>query len=134
MKKVIVNGTFDVLHIGHIELLNYAKSQGDYLIVAIDTDLRVKQLKGVNRPMNNQLERKTLLQNLKAVDEVRLFGSDQELIDIVKECSIMVKGSDYRGKPIVGESDIAQIVFFERINGYSSTEKIQHIANRGHLR
>ena len=130
MKKVIVNGTFDVLHLGHLELLNYAKSLGDYLIVAIDTDVRVTRLKGVGRPVNNQLERKTLLQNLKAVDEVRLFGSDQELIDIIRECSIMVKGSDYRGKPIVGERDIAEIVFFERINGYSSTEKIQHIANR----
>lgn len=130
MKKIIVNGTFDVLHIGHLELLNYAKSLGDYLIVAIDTDLRVTRLKGVGRPVNNQLERKTLLQNIKAVDEVRLFGSDQELIDIIRECSIMVKGSDYRGQPIVGERDIAEIVFFERINGYSSTEKIQHIANR----
>lgn len=130
MKKVIVNGTFDVLHLGHLELLNYAKSLGDYLIVAIDTDVRVTRLKGVGRPVNNQLERKTLLQNLKAVDEVRLFGSDQELIDIIRECSIMVKGSDYRGQPIVGERDIAEIVFFERINGYSSTEKIQHIANR----
>ena len=130
MKKVIVNGTFDVLHLGHLELLNYAKSLGDYLIVAIDTDVRVTRLKGVGRPVNNQLERKTLLQNLKAVDEVRLFSSDQELIDIIRECSIMVKGSDYRGQPIVGERDIAEIVFFERINGYSSTEKIQHIANR----
>jgi len=130
LKKVIVNGTFDVLHLGHLELLNYAKSLGDYLIVAIDTDLRVARLKGPSRPINNQLERKTLLQNLKAVDEVRLFGSDSELIDIIRECSIMVKGSDYRGQPIVGEHDIAEIVFFERINGYSSTEKIQYIANR----
>lgn len=130
MKRVIVNGTFDIVHLGHLELLNYAKSLGDYLIVAIDTDIRVTRLKGPSRPINNQIERKTLLQNLRAVDEVRLFGSDQELIDIIKECSIMVKGSDYRGQPIVGENDIAEIVFFERINGYSSTEKIQHIANR----
>ena len=106
MKRVIVNGTFDVLHVGHLELLNYAKSLGDYLIVAIDTDLRVTSLKGPGRPVNNQLERKTLLQNLKCVDEVRLFGSDQELVDIIKECSIMVKGSDYRGQPIVGEQYI----------------------------
>lgn len=130
MKKIIVNGTFDIVHLGHLELLNYAKSLGDYLIVAIDTDSRVAQLKGPGRPINNQIERKTLLQNLKAVDEVRLFGSDQELIDIIKECSIMVKGSDYEGKPIVGEHDIAEIVFFKRIDGYSSTEKIQHIPNR----
>lgn len=128
--KVVVNGTFDIIHLGHLELLNYAKSLGDYLIVAIDTDLRVKRLKGVDRPINNQLERKTLLQNLRAVDEVRLFGSDQELVDIIKECDIMVKGSDYQGKPIVGQDCIPKIVFFERINGYSTTEKIQYIVSR----
>lgn len=130
MKRVIVNGTFDIVHLGHLELLNYAKSLGDYLIVAIDTDSRVTKLKGPGRPINHQIERKVLLQNLKAVDEVRLFNSDQELIDIIKECSIMVKGSDYEGKPIVGEHDIAEIVFFKRLDGYSSTQKIQHIANR----
>ena len=128
--KVVVNGTFDIVHLGHLELLNYAKSLGDYLIVAIDTDIRVKRLKGIDRPINNQLERKTLLQNLRAVDEVRLFGSDQELVDIIKECDIMVKGSDYQGKPVVGQDHITKIIFFERIHGYSTTEKIQYIVSR----
>jgi bifunctional ADP-heptose synthase (sugar kinase/adenylyltransferase) len=59
-----------------------------------------------------------------------VFDSDQELVDIVAECAIMVKGSDYRGCSIVGEHVIPEIVFFERIDGFSTTEKIQYIVNR----
>ena len=130
MKKVIVNGTFDVIHPGHLALLNHAKSLGDFLIVAIDTDDRVRQLKGPSRPINNQDERKLLLENLKAVDEVRLFGSKDELIDIVKECSIMVKGSDYRNKSVIGETYCQQVIYYDRTE-HSSTKKIQDIINRG---
>jgi D-beta-D-heptose 7-phosphate kinase/D-beta-D-heptose 1-phosphate adenosyltransferase len=111
-------------------LLNYARSLGDYLIVAIDSDRRVKELKGAGRPVNTQAERQELLSNLRSVNEVRIFDSDQELVDIIAECAIMVKGSDYRGRPIVGQHVIPDIVFFERIHGFSTTEKIQHIANR----
>ena len=130
MKRIVVNGTFDILHSGHLALLNYAKSQGDFLVVAIDSDRRVQELKGPSRPVNTQSERQELLENLRAVDEVKIFDSDQELVDIVKDCAIMVKGSDYKGKYIVGEDNIAQIIFFNRIDGFSTTEKIQHIANR----
>ena len=130
MKRIVVNGTFDILHSGHLALLNHARSLGDYLVVAIDSDRRVQELKGPSRPVNTQAERQELLENLRAVDEVKIFDSDQELVDIVKDCAIMVKGSDYKGKPIVGENDIAQIIFFNRIDGFSTTEKIQHIANR----
>jgi len=130
MKQIIVNGTFDIVHSGHLALLNYARSLGDYLIVAIDSDRRVKELKGADRPVNTQAERQELLSNLRSVDEVRIFDSDQELVDIIAECAIMVKGSDYRGLPIVGQHVIPDIVFFERIHGFSTTEKIQHIANR----
>jgi D-beta-D-heptose 7-phosphate kinase/D-beta-D-heptose 1-phosphate adenosyltransferase len=130
MKQIIVNGTFDIVHSGHLALLNYARSLGDYLIVAIDSDRRVKELKGADRPVNTQAERQELLSNLRSVDEVRIFDSDQELVNIIAECSIMVKGSDYRGRPIVGQHVIPDIVFFERIHGFSTTEKIQHIANR----
>jgi D-beta-D-heptose 7-phosphate kinase/D-beta-D-heptose 1-phosphate adenosyltransferase len=129
LKKVIVNGTFDIIHPGHLELLNYAKSLGDFLIVAIDSDERVKELKGASRPINNQFERKLLLENLRAVDEVRVFASNEELVDIVKGCVIMVKGSDYRGQSVIGESN-CQIIYFERTDEYSSTKKIQDIINR----
>jgi rfaE bifunctional protein nucleotidyltransferase chain/domain len=127
---VFVNGTFDVIHPGHLALLNYAKSLGDYLVVAIDTDRRVKELKGSSRPINNQYERKLMLENLKSVNEVKFFDTDNDLISIIKECDLMVKGSDYEGKPIVGEDVCPKIVFFERINGYSTTEKIQSIIDR----
>lgn len=126
MKRIIVNGTFDIVHSGHLRLLNYARSLGDHLTVAIDADSRVKSLKGLDRPVNSQEERRELLLNLKAVDAVEIFSTDSELCDIIKCSDLMVKGSDYRGKDIVG-SDLIDIVFFERIDGYSTTEKIQHI-------
>ena len=129
MKKIFVNGTFDILHVGHIELLNYAKSLGDYLLVGIDSDERVKKLKGEKRPVNCEYERQLLLRNLKSVDEVRVFTMDSDLVALIEECDIMVKGSDYLGKPIIGEDKI-KIVFYERIGAYSSTKKIEHIANR----
>jgi len=128
MKKIVVNGTFDIIHPGHLALLNYAKSLGDFLIVAIDTDERVRQLKGPSRPINNQDERKLLLENLRAVDEVRIFNSPEELIEIVKDC-IMVKGSDYKGKSIIGETYCQQVVYYDRTE-HSSTQKIQDIINR----
>ena len=127
MIKVLVNGTFDIIHIGHLELLNYAKSQGDYLIVAIDVDERVKRLKGPTRPINNQFERKTLLENLKAVDEVRLFTTDEDLNVMIKECNKLIKGSDYKGKEIVGSEFCKELIFFDRIEQYSSTKKIETI-------
>lgn len=130
MVKVIVNGTFDIIHPGHLALLNYAKSLGDSLVVAIDTDDRVKELKGPSRPINNQYERKLLLENLKSVDEVYLFRSKEELVKLIGECDIMVKGSDYQGKSVVGETNCKQVIYFDRIDEYSSTKKIEHIINR----
>ena len=127
--KIVVNGTFDVIHPGHLALLNYAKSLGDFLIVAIDSDSRVSELKGPQRPINPQHERKLLLENLRAVDRVVIFNSSSELVDIIQQCAIMVKGSDYRGKSIIGEAN-CQVVYFDRINEYSSTKKIQDIINR----
>lgn len=131
MQKIFVNGTFDILHAGHIQLLNYAKSLGDVLLVAIDTDRRVKQLKGNERPINNQEDRKLFLYNLKPVDTVMLFDSDQELIKIIKEYQpdIMVKGSDYKGKKIIGEEYIKKVIFYEH-TGHSTTRLIQRITNR----
>jgi D-beta-D-heptose 7-phosphate kinase/D-beta-D-heptose 1-phosphate adenosyltransferase len=130
MKKVFVNGTFDILHVGHIALLDYAKSLGDQLVVGIDSDDRVRLLKGSNRPINSQLERGTLLSAFKSVDKVFVFDTDDELRSLIQACDIMVKGSDYRDKHIVGADVCKEIIFFERLNGYSTTEKIQHIVNR----
>jgi rfaE bifunctional protein nucleotidyltransferase chain/domain len=131
MKKVFVNGTFDLLHEGHIALINYAKSLGDEVNVAIDSDDRVKRLKGESRPINNQTERSTLLINLKAVDNVYIFDTDEELEYLVSLHDVMVKGSDYKDKLIIGQDVCKELVFFDRIDGYSTTQKIQDIADRG---
>jgi len=131
MKKVFVNGTFDLLHEGHIALINYAKSLGDEVNVAIDSDDRVKRLKGESRPINSQTERSTLLINLKAVDNVYIFDTDEELEYLVSLHDVMVKGSDYKDKPIIGQDVCKELVFFDRIDGYSTTQKIQDIADRG---
>ena len=133
MTKVIVNGTFDILHRGHLELLDYAKSCGGYLLVAIDTDRRVKELKGESRPINNQYDRKFHLEMLKPVDKVVLFDSKEDLINIIKDYQpdIMVKGSDYKGRSVTGETYVPQVIYYERIGAYSTTNTIQDIVNRG---
>jgi D-beta-D-heptose 7-phosphate kinase/D-beta-D-heptose 1-phosphate adenosyltransferase len=131
--NIFVNGTFDILHRGHLELLNYAKSLGDYLCVGIDTDDRVKEKKGPTRPIHNQDERKFFLENLKAVDEVKLFSSDEELEGLVKSFkpNIMVVGSDWKDKSVIGYYYAAELIFFDRIGDYATTKTIQDIIDRG---
>ena len=131
MKKIFVNGTFDILHRGHLRMLNYAKQCGDYLLVAIDTDQRVVQLKGPIRPINNQEDRQFFLESLRSVDEVVLFNSDEELFNLIKnyQPAIMVKGTDYKNKPIIGEEHCKEIRFYEH-TGHSTTNIIQRITNR----
>jgi D-beta-D-heptose 7-phosphate kinase/D-beta-D-heptose 1-phosphate adenosyltransferase len=133
MKKVFVNGTFDLLHSGHIHLLNYSKSLGDFLYVAIDTDERVREKKGSSRPVYSLEERIFHLQNLKPVDVVLSFGTDEQLENLVKiiEPDIMIVGSDWKGKPVIGSQYAKKLVFFDRIEEYASTKTIQSIINRG---
>ena len=130
--KIVVNGTFDILHRGHIEMLEYAKSLGDHLLVCIDTDSRVTELKGPHRPINNQKDRAFMLQSLKCVDAVWYFNSEEELEYILEiyQPDIMVKGSDYRGKSIVGAHLCKEIKFYERVPNYSTTNTIENIINR----
>lgn len=131
-KKIFVNGSFDILHVGHLKLLNYARSLGDYLLVAIDTDGRIKELKGNNRPINNLHERKMMLQNLRCIDEVLVFDSNQDLIYIMEtyKPDIIVKGSDYRETDQLSKQYCKEVIFYERFGGYSTTRKIQDIVSR----
>jgi D-beta-D-heptose 7-phosphate kinase/D-beta-D-heptose 1-phosphate adenosyltransferase len=131
-RRVIVNGTFDILHRGHIEMLNFAKSQGTYLLVAIDSDRQVKELKGKSRPINNQEDRKLQLENLKAVNAVWIFDTQQELEHICKiyKPHLMVKGSDYRGKPITGQQYCDEIKYYDLVKNYSTSKIIENINNR----
>lgn len=132
MKKVFVNGTFDILHRGHIELLAYAKQQGDCLVVAIDSDESVKKLKGPSRPINTAQDRKFVLDALSFTDAVLIFRDQEHLASIIKmyQPDVMVKGSDYKNQPIVGAEHCKDIVFFERLHAYSTTKTIQHIVDR----
>ena len=133
MTTIVVNGTFDILHPGHVAMLNTARSLGNYLIVCIDTDRRVKELKGDKRPINDQNFRRVMLQNLKSVDIVEFFDSQEELIEILQlyQPDIMVKGSDWKGKSVVAEKYVKEIFWYDRINEYSTTRTIQDIINRG---
>ena len=133
MKHIFVNGTFDVLHPGHIQLLNYAKSFGDTLTVGIDSDRRVAEKKGPSRPIYNIKDRSFMLQNLKSVDYVVVFDSDEELEHCLKTIrpDIMVVGSDWKGKSVIGSMYSAELKFFDRIEEYATTKTIQSIIDRG---
>ena len=133
MTKIIVNGAFDIVHLGHLRLLQYAKSYPSaYVYVLTDTDRRIKELKGKDRPINTEYERVSLLAALKSVDRVDVFDTDDELANLIRNYNpdIMIKGSDYRNTPIIGAEFCKEIKFYDRIERYSTTNKIQDIANR----
>jgi D-beta-D-heptose 7-phosphate kinase/D-beta-D-heptose 1-phosphate adenosyltransferase len=132
VKKVFVNGTFDLLHPGHIKLLNYAKSLGDFLLIALDSDERIKQLKGDSRPINDLASRITIMQALKPVDDVTYFSTDNELISLIfnYQPDIMIVGSDYKNKKVIGSEYAKELRFFERIPEYSTTSIIEYISSR----
>jgi D-beta-D-heptose 7-phosphate kinase/D-beta-D-heptose 1-phosphate adenosyltransferase len=133
MTTVMVNGTFDVLHPGHIALLNTARSYGDWLVVAIDTDRRVKELKGEGRPINNQNDRKIMLSNLKAVDFVVFFDSKEELIKLMElyKPDVYVKGSDWKhDRQSTAHQYCNKVIYYDRIEPYSTTKIIQDIISR----
>lgn len=132
MKKIVVNGSFDIIHYGHLQLLKFAKSLGDYVLVCIDSDSRIQELKGISRPINKQDERVELLLNLRSVDEVQVFDSQAELETILSkyQADIMVKGSDHIDGRGTGKKYCKEVVYYDRIQGFSTTKKIQDTINR----
>tara|TARA_Y100000310_G_scaffold138620_1_gene137594 strand:+ start:4129 stop:4530 length:402 start_codon:yes stop_codon:yes gene_type:complete len=130
---VFINGCFDILHRGHLELFKYARTLGDKVIVAIDSDEKVRKDKGPDRPINNLKDRKFFLSRLKDIDEILDFDSREELENLVKQLTpdVMLVGSDWRAKTIVGGQYAKEIKFFERISGYSTTKILQSSFNRG---
>ena len=121
------NGCFDILHRGHIELFEYAKSLGTKLYVGIDSDEKVRKDKGNNRPFNNVEDRRKVLESIKYIDGVFVFNDTQGLDNLIKVIgpSIMVIGSDWKGKTVVGEQHVDKVEFFDRIEGYSTTETLE---------
>ena len=134
MSKITVftNGCYDILHRGHIELFKYCKSLGDILVVGIDTDEKVKLDKGPTRPFNTLEDRIFLLESIKYIDKVLVFNSKQELIELVKQVdpNILVKGSDWKGKEIVGSEYAKEVKYFERIANYSTTKILESSSDR----
>ena len=124
--KVWVNGTFDVLHIGHIKLLEFASQFGE-IRVGIDTDDRVKQFKGELRPINNINDRIYFMNSIKYVNSSVSFSTDEELCDRIKEwnADIIIVGNDYKDKKVIGSHLVKEVIFFDKIDGYSSTKIIE---------
>lgn len=124
MKHIWINGCFDVLHYGHFKLIEYAKSFDGKLIIGIDSDNRVKQLKGDDRPFHNQQQRKFNLIQIKGVDDVVVFNTEDELRNQLKiyKPDIFVIGDEYMYKPIIGGEHAKEIKFFYKLEEFSTTK------------
>ncbi len=126
------NGCFDILHLGHIDYLEKARSLGDKLVIGLNSDKSVKKLKGENRPVNNEEARARMLAALSFVDGITVFEEDtpKELIDMLLP-DILVKGSDYNIENIVGAKTVlangGKVETIDLVNGYSTTNIIDKI-------
>jgi D-beta-D-heptose 7-phosphate kinase/D-beta-D-heptose 1-phosphate adenosyltransferase len=125
--RVWVNGTFDVLHIGHIKLLEFASQFGE-VRVGIDTDERVKEFKGELRPINTIKDRIDFMNSIKYVNSSVSFSTDEELCNRIKEwnADIIIIGNDYKDKRVIGSHLVKEVIFFDKIDGYSSTKIIEN--------
>ena len=123
MKNIWTNGCYDIIHIGHIKLFEYAKSLGDILIVGIDSDRRVRELKGNDRPINCQDFRKTVLEAIRFIDMVFIFDTQDDLINLIKNNSIdtIVVGDDYKNRTVVGSEFSKNLSFFPKLNNISTS-------------
>jgi D-beta-D-heptose 7-phosphate kinase / D-beta-D-heptose 1-phosphate adenosyltransferase len=130
-KVVFTNGCFDILHVGHVKYLQEAKSYGDVLIVGLNSDSSVRELKGPTRPVNNEADRAYILAALEAVDYVVLF-SEETPHELIKNIApdILVKGGDYEGKVVVGSEFAKQLRLVQFVDGKSTTATIERI-NKG---
>ena len=129
MDKIVwCNGTFDILHPGHIELFKVGKSLGDKLIVATDTDEKIRQDKGSSKPVNNLCDRISMLQAIKYIDEVLYFGNRKELEGLIELYSpdILLLDDDWKGGDVVGRQYAKEVKFLPRLN-YSTTKIIEKI-------
>ena len=131
---VLANGVFDIVHSGHIELLNFAKSLGDKLVVAINSDSAVRLLKGPGRPINSDVDRRNVIQSLRSVDEVVVFDSTstRDLVDAIKP-SVIVKGGEWTAEQVRERDNVpweVDIMIYPLKAGYSSTAVINNILGR----
>jgi rfaE bifunctional protein nucleotidyltransferase chain/domain len=131
-KIVFTNGCFDILHSGHISYLKEAREQGDLLFIGLNSDSSVKRLKGDKRPINDERERKYILESLKWVDFVEIFHEDTPL-NLIKEVrpSLLVKGGDWKPDQIVGSDFVmkngGEVKSLSFKDGFSTTSVIDKI-------
>lgn len=132
-KVVFTNGCFDILHAGHISYLEFAKQQGDILILGLNSDISVKRNKGDSRPINCEQDRAKVVAALEFIDYVVLFNED-EPIDVITELipNVLVKGKDWAhyvsGREIV-EKNGGQVILADMVDGKSTTKIIKKIEN-----
>lgn len=127
-KTVIVTGSFDVIHIGHIRLFEFAAEYGNPLIVLLDTDERVREHKGNDRPMFSLEVRKEVLESIRLVDRVLSFYSDDHLKELLQQLPghIRIVGEDYKNREVIGREFADQIIYFDfRVS--STTEIIKKL-------
>lgn len=128
-KRVWLNGTFDVLHLGHIKLFQHAKElyPNSIVCVGVDTDDRIRQMKGSNRPINPLHYRVEFLKSIRYIDEVTTFATDDELRNKIALFTpdVMCIGDDYRNRNIVGEELIPHIEYVKRFDNLSTTSLIE---------
>ena len=132
-KKIIfTNGCFDILHAGHVHYLEVAKSYGEVLILGVNSDRSVSELKGLGRPINKQLDRAYILAALEVVDYVVIFDEDtpHNLIKSI-EPHVLVKGSDYEGQVVVGQDIAEELKLIPLVDGKSTTSTIEKIQKSG---
>ena len=125
--RVWTNGCFDILHRGHIELIKFPSLLGDELVVGVDTDEKVKLDKGKDRPINNLQDRIYMLQSIKYIDRVIPFDSTEDLRKTIRwyQPDLMVIGSDWKGKDVIGREFSDKLVFFDRVGDYSTTKILE---------
>lgn len=130
MTMVFTNGCFDILHRGHVDYLRRSAELGIRLVVGLNSDASVRRLKQGRRPINNQEDRKIVLESLRWVDEVIIFDDDTpyKLIKTIRP-DIITKGGDYRPQDVVGH-DLAQVVIMPYLEDRSTTGIIDALARR----
>ena len=130
-KTVFVNGTFDILHPGHVQLFKVARSLGEKVIVATDTDEKIREDKGGGKPVHSAGYRVAMLEAIKYIDTVLTFDNRQELEDLVEMYSpdILLLGDDWRYGDVVRREYAKEVRFLPRVGGYASSNTIKRIHN-----